>query len=92
MLIVAFREITAEVDAAGFFALEGQGDHEPGDGEEVLQFPAFARGEFASQDVAAPEVHVSLGFLKPGSVAYDAHLADHQAAERVSDVGHIQVR
>ena len=46
--------------------------------------------ELAGQDVAAPEGHVVLGFLQPGLVADDAHVADHQAAQRIGDVGHVQ--
>src|SRR5262249_2106170 len=83
-------EVAAEVGATGFLAGDRRGDHVPGDGEQVLQFPAGPGVELAGEDVPAPESHVPLGLGEPGGVADDAHLADHEATETVGDVGDVE--
>jgi len=34
--IITIRKISAEVDTAGFFALRGGSNHQPGDNQEIL--------------------------------------------------------
>src|SRR5688572_21219532 len=43
LLVISIGEVVAKVHAARFFALAGRRDHQPGHGQQVLQFPAFAR-------------------------------------------------
>src|SRR4051812_28586467 len=77
--VIPTGKVAAEVDAARLLPLPGRPDHEPGDGEEVLQLPAGPGVEFTAQGVAAPEGDVAGRLLQAAAVADDAHLADHQA-------------
>ena len=58
--IVALREVAAEVRAARFLASRGGIDHQPRDGEQVLQLPALAFVELAAEYVSTPEIDIAI--------------------------------
>ena len=75
--VVAFGEIAAEVDAAGFLARQRRSDHQAGNREQILKFPARRRIEFPAEYVPLPKLHVSLSVQEAVAVAQDAHLTYH---------------
>jgi len=74
----------------GFFAGEHGGEHELGDCEQILQFPAWLIGELVTEDVPAPEAHVIDGGDEAFFAANDAGLAAHQALQRVLQIGEVE--
>ncbi len=92
MLVVARREVAAEMDAARLGALQRGADHQASDGQQVLQFPTGSAVEFARQCVSAPERHVACGLFQAGTLANHAHVSHHQAAQRIRDIGDVQPR
>ncbi len=56
--VVRGRKIGPQVDAPGFFPAQRRGDHQPGHGQHVLQFPAAGVGKLPRQHVSAPAVDI----------------------------------
>lgn len=82
--------VGAIVDAPGFGALLGGLDHEAGDGEHVLGFPAGGVVKDFVENVLRPEVDDFAGFIESGSGAFDADVSPHEGAERVANVVEVQ--
>ena len=88
--VVAFGEIAAEVDAAGFLAGQRRPDHQAGNREQILKFPPGRRIELPAEYVPPPKLHVSLSVQEAVAVAQNTHLANHEASQRIGNVRHVE--
>ncbi len=86
---VGLREVAAEMDAARLASGGSGGNHEPGDGEHVLEGPAGRVLELQREDVAAPVVDAVGGFSQTIGVPGDPQSSPQEGAERLAQVADV---
>jgi len=91
IIVVRVGEICSEVRAAAFAPLPGRLGHKKADGEHVLALPAFGRVEDFVHNVPLPEADYFLGLRERLVGAGDADVSPHKGAQRVPNVGGIQL-